>query len=43
MNKSEDNVFSLCFLNEYIYYLPILSKIIDKEEAFNEEILNYVR
>lgn len=31
------------FINENVYYLPIKSKIIDNEENFNEEILNYVR
>ena len=43
LTTEKDYVRAFSNRNEYIYYLPILSKIIDKEEAFNEEILNYVR
>lgn len=43
LTTEKDYVRSFSGGNENIYYLPIMSKIIDNEENFNEEILNYVR
>ena len=43
LTTEKDYVRAFSSENENIYYLPILSKIIDKEEDFNDEILNYVR
>jgi tetraacyldisaccharide 4'-kinase len=43
LTTEKDYVRSFSDSNENIYYLPIRSKIIDNEEYFNKEILNYVR
>lgn len=43
LTTEKDYVRAFSNENENIYYIPILSKIIDKEEDFNDEILNYVR
>jgi tetraacyldisaccharide 4'-kinase len=42
LTTEKDYVRAFSNGNEHFYYLTILSKILD-EEAFNEEILNYVR
>ena len=43
LTTEKDYVRLFSSKNKSIYYLPIRSKIIDKEENFKEEILNYVR
>ena len=43
LTTEKDYVRSFSESNEDVYYLPIRSKIIDNEEKFNEEVLNYVR
>jgi len=43
LTTEKDYVRTFSDGNKNIYYLPIRSKIIDNEENFNKEILNYVR
>lgn len=43
LTTEKDYVRSFSKSNEDVYYLPIRTKIIDNEENFNEEVLNYVR
>ena len=43
LTTEKDYVRAFSHSNDKVYYLPIESKIIDNEENFNKEILNYVR
>ena len=43
LTTEKDYVRSFSRDNKNVYYIPIRSKIMDNEEHFNKEILNYVR